>query len=102
MSIDPIYIIGGILGVLIQLLLVTFCIVLVLKTKNTATILMLTGSILTILFYVLNIVWTSVMATKSPEAIAKSVALLNLLQTIPPAIFAIGFSLFVLKHVKKK
>lgn len=101
MTFDPIYIVGGILGGLSQLLLLVFCIVLVFKIKNTATLLMLAGSILTIFFYVFNIIWTTIAATNGPEVVAKSVALLNVLQNIPPVIFVIGFSLFVNNHIKK-
>ncbi len=100
-DIEPLFIFGGILRGLAQLVMLIICIVLVYKKKNTATLLMLIGSILTILFYVANIAWPLISASSGTESLAKSVAILNVLGNIPYLVFILGFILFVIKHVKK-
>jgi uncharacterized membrane protein len=101
-DIEPFYIIGGIIGGLTQVLMLVMCIILVLKNKNTGTLLMLIGSILTILFYGLNIAWTTIAARNGAESVANSVAILQLLANIPYVIFTIGFGVFVFNHTRKQ
>lgn len=101
-DIEPFYILGGIVAGLTQVLMLVICIFLVLKIKNTGTILMLVGSILTILFYVLNIAWTTIAARNGAESVAKSVAILQLLGNIPYVIFTIGFGIFIFKYIRKQ
>ncbi|GMN09148.1 hypothetical protein MTsPCn9_03960 [Croceitalea sp. MTPC9] len=100
-DINPIYIIGGIIGFLAQLALLAICILLVYKRKNGATIIMLIGSILIVLSHVSNLIWPIIASRNGPENLAKSVMVLNFLGTIPYIVFTIGFGLFVIKHIKK-
>lgn len=94
--------VGGAIATLTQFTLLVFCIVLILKHKNTATILMLTGSVLHIIFSILNIVWTAVAARNGADAIVDSVYVLNVLKNIPYLLFTIGFGLFVIRDIPKQ
>lgn len=101
-DIQPFYILASLISGLVQLAMLIICIVLVFKNKNTATMLMLIGSILTILFYIANVVWPAIASLNGAESVVKSVAILNVLGNISYVIFTIGFALFVIKHVQKR
>lgn len=101
-DIEPFYILGGIISGLTQLVMLVLSIILVLKIKNTGTLLMLVGSILTILFYILNIAWTAIAAGNGAESVVKSAATLHLLGNIPYVIFTTGFGIFIFKYIRKQ
>lgn len=93
---------GAILGAIGQLLFVLGCIILVVKQKNSGTILMLVGSVLHILFSLGSYVWTLFAARQSAEAVAQSAAFQNIVGRIPFILIAIGLLLYVVAYVKKR
>ncbi|WP_136465572.1 hypothetical protein [Flagellimonas onchidii] len=95
------FVFGGILGGLGTLLFVIGCIVLVVKQKNTGSILMLVGAILSILLYFGNLLWSLIAAREGSEFLAKTSAIQNIVGQLPFIISAIGLLLFGIKYVKK-
>ncbi len=93
---------GAILSAIGQLLFVLGCIILVIKQKNSGTILMLIGSILNILFSLGSYIWTIFAARQSAEAVAQSTVLQSIVGRIPFIVIAVGLLLYVVAHVKKR
>ncbi|MEX0314329.1 MAG: hypothetical protein AB3N18_09140 [Allomuricauda sp.] len=101
-NLQPYFVFGGILSGLGSLLFVIGCIVLVVKQKNTGTILMLIGAVLSILFYFGNLLWSFCAAREVAEFLAKTSAIQNIVGQFPFIISSIGLLLFGAKHLKKR
>jgi hypothetical protein len=99
---EIIYMVGGAIATLAKFALLVLCIVLILKLKSNATILMLTGSVFHIIFPILNIIWTALAARNGADAIVDSVYLLNIFKNIPHVLFTIGFGVFVVRDIPKQ
>lgn len=96
------FMIGGGLSTLGKLILVLACGILLTKQKNLATILMFSGSVLSIVFSLVIMLGTTFSTQGGPESVVKVNALGSLLTPLPYILFAIGLLLFVAKQVKKQ
>nr|WP_299388864.1 hypothetical protein [Allomuricauda sp.] len=96
-----IYALGSILGTLAQLVVIVGCIVLVSKKKNPATIIMLVGSILSLLVSILNFSGTFIAAQYSTDSILTWTKFFAILWPLPYILFAIGLLWYAVNYVKK-
>ncbi|WP_165819378.1 hypothetical protein [Flagellimonas aquimarina] len=71
------------------------------KQKNSATILMLTASILTLLFSVGSIIWNRIAAYNGAESLVQATKIISILGAIPYILFALGLLLFAVRHLRK-
>lgn len=94
------YMASGFLHGITHLVVIVACIVLVMKQKSAAAILMLIASVLTLLFSVLSIVWTQLAARSGAESLLQSNKILSIAGTIPYILFAVGLLWFAIKHKK--
>lgn len=101
-NIQSYFVFGGILSGLGTLLFLIGCIVLVVKQKNTGTILMLIGAILSILLYFGNLLWSYIAAREGAEFLAKTSAIQNVVGQLPFIISSIGLLLFGVTYLKKR
>jgi hypothetical protein len=93
---------SGLLHGIIQLVVIVACIILVAKQKSSATILMLVGQILALLFSMGGYVWNFVAARDGVDSLLMANKIMALLGPLPYAIFAIGLVLYATNQVKKK
>lgn len=96
-----IYALGSILGSLAQVLVIIGCIVLVSKKKNPATILMLVGSILSLVVTVLNFSGTFVAAQHGTDSILTWTKVFAILGPLPYIMFSVGLMLYAINYAKK-
>ncbi|PWL38607.1 hypothetical protein DKG77_10130 [Flagellimonas aquimarina] len=95
------FIIGGLLHGISHLAVITACIIMLIKQKNSATILMLTASILTLLFSVGSIIWNRIAAYNGAESLVQATKIISILGAIPYILFALGLLLFAVRHLRK-
>ncbi|MDC6364992.1 MULTISPECIES: hypothetical protein [Flavobacteriaceae] len=95
------YAAGGVLNGIAQLIVLIACIVLVIKQKSGATILMLIAQILGLFFSIGGFAWTGLSAQLGPESVLYASKMTAVLSPIPHILFAIGLLLFVFHKVKK-
>lgn len=93
---------GGLMHGITHMAVIIACIILVIKQKNGATILMLIASILTLLFSLGSIVWNQIAARNGAESLVKATKIISVVGALPYILFAIGLLFFVIKHVKKQ
>ncbi|MDC6363078.1 MULTISPECIES: hypothetical protein [Flavobacteriaceae] len=94
--------VGGLFYGLIQLIVLIACIILVLKQRNTATILMLTGQILSIVFSLGGYLWNFLAAKNGVDSLLQANKIMSVVGPLPYGLFAIGLILFAMNQVKKK
>ncbi len=96
------YYMGYALHALGTLVLLTVCIVLVVKQKSVAAVMMLLGTIFTILFSIGGIFWNQYAASENgSEGILEAQGLLSILSGLANLIFVVGVLLLALKRVQK-
>ncbi|WP_430966204.1 hypothetical protein [Spongiimicrobium sp. 2-473A-2-J] len=96
------YIIGYFVYGLGQLLVLIGCFILFFKQRSLASILMLLGSILSIILGIIGVVLPMVMArTGGPEAIVRSQGIISVVNGMVYIMFATGLILLAIKLVKK-
>ncbi|SHG24469.1 hypothetical protein [Flagellimonas flava] len=96
-----IFALGSLLGTLGQLAVIIACIILVSKRKNTATILMLVGSVLGLVFTVLNLSGNILAANGGVESLMTWTKIFALLGPLPYILFGIGLLFYAISFVKK-
>lgn len=92
------YMAGSTIGTIGQIVLLIACAVLIYKQRNIATLLMLLGSLLSIVFTVGRVAWTALANIENPESYAQAMAVLNIFVQFPYLLFVIGLLLFAVKH----
>ncbi|TAI49097.1 hypothetical protein [Flagellimonas allohymeniacidonis] len=100
-NLEAFYILGGAINGIFKLIIAAACVILLIRERNLATIFMCIGSILTIFFSLGSVLWTTLAASRSSEALIRSNAIMNLAAQIPVILFAIGILLFALQYGKK-
>ncbi|WP_298925549.1 hypothetical protein [uncultured Allomuricauda sp.] len=95
------FIISGLLNGIAHLIVIIACIVMVVKQKNSATILMLIASILTLLFSAGSIIWNKVAAYNGTESLVQATKITSIIGVIPYILFALGLILYATKYLKK-
>ncbi len=95
------FIISGLINGFAHLAVIAACIIIVIKQKNSASILMLVASILTLLFSVGSIIWNKIAAYNGAESLVQATKIISILGAIPYILFALGLLLFAVKHVKR-
>ena len=96
------YYFSGILNTLGKIILLIACIVLYVKQRNGASIMMLVGAVLTIVFAILGFIWNLLAAQVGPESVVKINGIINIIGQLPYILFTIGLLLFCINHIKKK
>ncbi|MEZ4808809.1 MAG: hypothetical protein R2819_00500 [Allomuricauda sp.] len=96
------YYFSGILNALGKIILTIACFVLFVRQKNSATTIMLIGSVLTIVFGLAGLLWTTLSAQMGPQSLAKTNGIITILGQLPYILFTIGLLLFAFNHAKKK
>ncbi len=94
--------VGGLFYGLMQLIVLIACIILVLKQRNTATILMLIGQILSIVFSLGRYLWNFLAAQNGVDSVLQAQKIMSMIGPLPYGLFAIGLILFAMNQVKKK
>ena len=97
-----IYLTSGAINAILQIIVVIACGLLLWKNRAIATVLMFSGSLLSIIFLGLSFVITALAANNSPESVVKTNAILSIVGHLPSLIFALGLLLFVIKQVKNQ
>lgn len=100
-NIETYFVVGGVLNVVGKLIIIAACIILVIKQKNSATILMLVGSVLSAVLSLAGIVWAAASAYKNPEAVLTANGAMSILKELPYILFALGLILYAIKYLKK-
>ncbi|MEL6306358.1 MAG: hypothetical protein AAFQ20_16465 [Bacteroidota bacterium] len=98
---ELIYLIGGIFRWIFQLVVIVAVAILFYKQKTTGTILMLIGSVLTVVVYVFSTAGTFLVSQQGAQQLVKTSALLSLIQLVPVFLFSLGLLLFGLQYRKK-
>ncbi|MGI9547051.1 MAG: hypothetical protein ACR2MM_07435 [Flavobacteriaceae bacterium] len=94
---------GYVLAFLTQLIILIACIVLIIKERSLASVLLLTGSLLTFLMSITTVITNVVVAkTGNPEELLKYQGFSYGLSEFCYLIFAIGLILFVFQHIREK
>ncbi|MEW2922341.1 hypothetical protein AB1A65_12780 [Muricauda sp. ANG21] len=96
------YMIGGGLNAIGKLIVVLATGILLSKQRNSGTLLMFLGSVLSIIFSVGTLLLTTFSAQNGAQSIVKVNALGSILNPLPYILFAIGLLLFAAKQVKKR
>ena len=78
------------------------CILLLLKRRSLAALLMLVGISLSALFSVLGVLMTSLSASESPEAVIKTQGTFSILNTLSYLLFGLGLLLLAIKTKGRK
>ena len=99
---ELLHILSGFTSTIFQLVIIVGCILLLSKSRNLATVLMLGGSVLSLLFSLFSFLGTSLMARQSAERLVEGIAIMGVLGQIPHILFAMGLLLYVIKYVKKE
>lgn len=97
-----IFMIGGFLLAIARLLLLGACIILVIKQKNGATMLMLVSQILAFLVIVLSYALPVFAARESVDVLLQITKLMSILKPLPDILFAAGLLWYAVKWVKNK
>ena len=92
---------GSILGTLAQLAVIVACIILVSKQKNGGTLLMLIGSILTLVFNILNFSGTLLAGNLGADSILSWTKIFAVIGPIPYILFGVGLLIYAIHHVRK-
>lgn len=95
------FIISGLLNGIAHLIVIIACIVMVVKQKNSATILMLIASILTLLFSAGSIIWNKIAAYNGAESLVQVTKITSIIGVVPYILFALGLILYAVKYLKK-
>ncbi|MFD2098348.1 hypothetical protein [Flagellimonas iocasae] len=95
------FMIGGGLNALGKLIVVLACGILLLKQRNLGTVLMFSGSVLSIILGLGFLLLSTFSAQEGPESVLNTNALGSILTPLPYILFAIGLLLFAAKQVKK-
>lgn len=97
------YIIGYIVFGLGQLVVLTACFILFYKQRSAASVLMLLGSILSIIVGILGVILPAVIArTGGAEAIVQSQGIISVVNGLVYIMFATGLLLLAIQQVKKR
>ncbi|MFC4219949.1 hypothetical protein [Flagellimonas marina] len=96
------YMIGGGLNAIGKLIVVLATGILLSKQRNSGTLLMFLGSVLSIIFSLGTLLLTTFSAQNGAQSIVKVNALGSILNPLPYILFAIGLLLFAAKQVKKR
>ena len=97
----PSYAVGAFLNGLTQLIILIGCIILILKQKNLANLLLLLGIILMFMLSIAGIIWP-ITVKGSPEDLLSIQGTLAVLRGIAYLIFGIGFLLLAINNLRKK
>ncbi|WP_435622669.1 hypothetical protein [Flagellimonas sp.] len=96
------HLLSGFISTIFQLVVIVGCILLLSKSRNLATVLMLVGSVLSLFFSLFSVLGTSFMASQGAENLVQGIAIMGVVGQIPHILFALGLLLYVIKHVKKE
>ncbi|WP_431121638.1 hypothetical protein [Flagellimonas flava] len=92
---------GSILGTVAQLAVIIGCIVLVSKQKNAGTLLMLIGSILTLVFNILNFSGSLFAGHRGADSVLSWTKMFAVIGPLPYILFGIGLLVYAIGHVRK-
>ena len=96
----PFYVIGNTLTIIGQLFIWVFCILLLIRERSLASVLLVIGSTLFTLSGALGIVLQAVFAKMSPEALLEYQGISYIFTAVFYLIFAGGFVLFFLRYFR--
>ena len=92
---------AGILNGLVHLIILIASIILIIKKRSAATIILFIGSILTSLGFIGGFVYNAIAARNGTDALLNAQVLLNFFSVFSFFIFGTGFLLLVLNNFKK-
>ncbi len=99
---EVLYLTGGLINCIFQLVLIVACAILLSKKRNLATVLMFLGSLLSLLAFGLSFFGNTIIAQQGgAEGLVQFSAIVSIVGQIPHILFAIGFLLFILQKVKE-
>ena len=93
--------IASILNGMVHLIIFISSIILIIKKRSAATVLLFIGSILTSLNFIGGFIYNAIAARNGTEAILNAQVLLNFFSVFSFFLFGIGFLLLVLNNFKK-
>ena len=95
------YALASVLNGLVHLVILIASIILIVKKRSVATILLFIGSILTSLGFIGGFVYNTIAVQNGTDVLLKAQVVLNFFSVFSFFIFGIGFLLLVLKNFKK-
>ncbi|PRX54477.1 hypothetical protein [Flagellimonas meridianipacifica] len=98
---EILYLTGGVISTILQLVVIVATGILLFKKRSLAAGLMFIGSLLTVLFYGFSLFGSTLVARQGAEDLVKFNAIFSIVNQIPHMLFAIGLLLFIIGYVKK-
>ncbi|MEX0288653.1 MAG: hypothetical protein AB3N14_06045 [Flavobacteriaceae bacterium] len=101
-DLPTLHIVSFIISFFGQLIVFVACVLLLIKQRSPAALLMLVGISLSALFSVLGLLMTSLSAQESPEAVIRTQGIFSILNTLSYLLFGLGLLLLAIKTVRKR